>query len=58
MLRLRIRDLEKQISEMSSAPANTPAVPSNLVTSPPVEAEEEVSTVPAVARLPAESDKS
>ncbi|KAK5044527.1 hypothetical protein LTR84_010738 [Exophiala bonariae] len=50
MLRLRIRDLEKQVSEMSSAPANTPAVPSNLVTSPPVEAEEDVSA-------PAPADK-
>lgn len=54
MLRMRIRDLEKQISDMSSAPANTPVVPSNLVTSPPVEAEEEVSP----AAIPAVSDKS
>lgn len=54
MLRMRIRDLEKQISDMSSAPANTPVVPSNLVTSPPVEAEEEASPAP----IPTASDKS
>ena len=39
MLRLRIRELEKQVSEANAAPANTPATPSNLATSPPVEGE-------------------
>ncbi|KAA6408662.1 MAG: hypothetical protein FRX48_07744 [Lasallia pustulata] len=38
MLRLRIRELERQFNEMNSAQANTPAVPSNLV-NPPVEAD-------------------
>jgi len=58
MLRMRIRELEKQISDLSSAPANTPAIPSNLVTSPPVEADEEASTAAAeVARITADSDK-
>lgn len=37
MLRLRIRELEKQVSEAHASPANTPATPSNLATSPPVE---------------------
>ena len=41
MLRVRIRELEKQMAEVSTAPANTPSTPSNLVTSPPVEAEVE-----------------
>jgi len=37
MLRLRIRELERQIAEMNpNNPANTPAVPSNLATNPPV----------------------
>lgn len=30
---------ERQITEINSSPANTPATPSNLVSSPPVEAE-------------------
>lgn len=42
MLRLRIRELEKQVNDLHAAPANTPATPSNL-TSPPVEVEEELS---------------
>lgn len=37
MLRMRIRELEKQASEAHAVPANTPATPSNLVTSPPIE---------------------
>jgi hypothetical protein len=37
MLRMRIRELEKQVNEAHAAPANTPATPSNLVTSPPVQ---------------------
>ena len=37
MLRARIRELEKQLTETNDLPANTPATPSNLVTSPPVE---------------------
>ncbi|KEF57576.1 uncharacterized protein A1O9_05494 [Exophiala aquamarina CBS 119918] len=57
MLRMRIRELEKQISDMSTAPANTPAIPSNLVTSPPVEAEEEASAAAEVARNTGDSDK-
>lgn len=40
LLRSRIRELEKQISELSAAPANTPPTPSNLATSPPMEAED------------------
>ena len=38
MLRLRIRELERQVGEMNSSPANTPAISSNLSTSPPLEA--------------------
>jgi hypothetical protein len=49
MLRLRIRELEKQVSELSEIPANTPATPSNLVTSPPLDAEPAVSTTSAGA---------
>ncbi|KIV83377.1 hypothetical protein PV11_05408 [Exophiala sideris] len=41
LLRSRIRELEKQVAEMSAAPANTPPTPSRLATSPPVEAEGE-----------------
>ena len=36
MLRLRIRELERQINDLNSSQANTPVVPSNLATSPPV----------------------
>ncbi|MCJ1305704.1 hypothetical protein MMC08_008520, partial [Hypocenomyce scalaris] len=36
MLRLRIRELERQVSEINSAQANTTAAPSNLL-APPVE---------------------
>ena len=37
MLRLRIRELERQLGEMNpNSQANTPPVPSNLATSPPV----------------------
>jgi len=57
MLRMRIRELEKQIAEMSTAPANTPPMPSNLVTSPPVEAEEASPSAPAIVRGAAEADK-
>lgn len=57
MLRMRIRDLEKQISELSAAPANTPATPSNLVTSHPVETEADGSAAAEVARITTEPDK-
>jgi hypothetical protein len=40
LLRSRIRELEKQISELSAAPANIPPTPSNLATSLPMEAED------------------
>jgi len=40
MLRLRIRELEKQLQERQTTPAGTPAHHSNLVTSPPIEAED------------------
>jgi len=40
MLRLRIRELERQISDLNAPPANSPATPSNLGTSPPVEMED------------------
>lgn len=35
MLRLRIRDLEKQLGELAAKPANSPPTSSNLATSPP-----------------------
>jgi hypothetical protein len=41
MLRLRIRELERQIGEMGSLQANAPVTPSGLGTSPPVETEDE-----------------
>lgn len=38
MLKLRIRELERQVGDMNpNNQANTPPVPSNLATSPPVE---------------------
>jgi hypothetical protein len=37
MLRLRIRELERQINDMNATQANTPSIASNLVTSPPIE---------------------
>lgn len=58
MLRMRIRELEKQLSELTSAPANTPTVPSNLVSSPSVEAQEEASAAADVARTTTQPDKS
>ncbi|EXJ82500.1 hypothetical protein A1O3_06313 [Capronia epimyces CBS 606.96] len=57
MLRMRIRELEKQLSELSAAPANTPSIPSNLVSSPPVEAQEEASAAADIARITTESEK-
>lgn len=36
MLRMRIRELERQVSDLNASPANTPATPSNLMTSPPL----------------------
>jgi hypothetical protein len=42
MLRARIRELEKQVNELNHVPANTPARESNLMTSPPLEAQEEL----------------
>ena len=41
MLRIRIRELEKQLHDRHSSDASTPTLHSNLVTSPPLEAEEE-----------------
>ncbi|KAK5956384.1 hypothetical protein OHC33_002961 [Knufia fluminis] len=40
MLRMRIRELEKQLHEGQASSASTPALHSNLATSPPLEAEE------------------
>lgn len=37
MLRLRIRELERQINDMNATQANTPSIASNLATSPPIE---------------------
>lgn len=36
MLRHRIRELEKQLGELTAKPANSPSTPSNLATSPPL----------------------
>ena len=36
MLRMRIRELERQVSDLNASPANRPATPSNLMTSLPV----------------------
>ncbi|KIX04089.1 uncharacterized protein Z518_07642 [Rhinocladiella mackenziei CBS 650.93] len=57
MLRMRIRELEKQISELNALPANTPVTPSNLVTSPPVEAEGEEPAAAEIARITTDPDK-
>lgn len=57
MLRMRIRELEKQVSDLNAAPANTPSTPSNLMTSPPLEAEEEASMVAAIASSSGTADK-
>ncbi|OAP55033.1 hypothetical protein AYL99_10733 [Fonsecaea erecta] len=63
MLRMRIRELEKQISELTASPANTPAIPSNLVSNPPVNnvpvrvAQEEATAAAEVARVTVEPDK-
>lgn len=40
MLRIRIRELEKQLHDRHSSGASTPALHSNLVTSPPLEAKD------------------
>jgi hypothetical protein len=37
MLRLRIRELERQIGDMNATQANTPSIASNLATSQPIE---------------------
>lgn len=37
MLRLRIRELERQIGDMNATQANTPSIASNLATSPTIE---------------------
>jgi len=38
MLRLRIRELERQVTDLNPhGQANTPPIPSNLATSPPLE---------------------
>lgn len=47
MLRQRVRELERQLVD-GNVPANTPHHPSNLMTSPPVEALEEASQAAAV----------
>lgn len=61
MLRMRIRELERQISDLSPSPRNTPVIPSNLATSAPVQsqiaAEEAASAAAAVARISAEPEK-
>jgi hypothetical protein len=54
MLRMRIRELEKQVNDMNAVPANTPATPSNLLTSSPVETEESM----AAANASSTADKS
>jgi len=59
MLRMRIRDLEKQISEMHALSSNTPATPSNLLTesSSADAAEAEAAAAAEVARITAEPEK-
>ena len=57
MLRMRIRELEKQVNDLNAVPANTPSTPSNLVTSPPLEAEEEGSMAAAIASSSGVVDK-
>lgn len=50
MLRLRIRELEKQVADLNGVPSNGTLTQSNLVSSPPIEAQEQVltnDTVPA-----------
>ncbi|RMZ89249.1 hypothetical protein DV736_g3518, partial [Chaetothyriales sp. CBS 134916] len=41
LLRQRIRELEKQVSELTAATPNSPPTPSNLATARPVEGEED-----------------
>ena len=57
MLRMRIRELEKQVNDLNAVPANTPATPSNLVTSPPVEMEEEASMAATIVSTSGVADK-
>ncbi|KAJ9614217.1 hypothetical protein H2200_002353 [Cladophialophora chaetospira] len=61
MLRMRIRELERQISDLGTSPRNTPTIPSNLATSTPVQgrnaAEEEASAAAEIARITAEPEK-
>ena len=57
MLRMRIRELEKQVNDLNAVPANTPSTPSNLMTSPPLEAEEEASMAAAIASSSGVVDK-
>ncbi|KIW63216.1 hypothetical protein PV04_10080 [Phialophora macrospora] len=61
MLRMRIRELERQISDLSPSPRNVPVTPSNLATSPPVQgsdaADAEASAAARVARMTAEPEK-
>lgn len=61
MLRMRIRELERQISDLSASPRNSPATPSNLATSLPLRGaqteEAEASAAAEVARITAEPDK-
>jgi hypothetical protein len=61
MLRMRIRELERQINDLSASPRNTPIPPSNLVSSQTMlstrAAEEEASAAAEVARITTEPDK-
>jgi hypothetical protein len=55
MLRLRIRELERQLGDMNpNNQANTPPIPSNLATSPPVVDNSSLASRPVAA---SESDK-
>lgn len=51
MLRMRIRELEKQVADATAMPANTPATPSNLTTSPPIEQVATLATEDAAEKL-------
>ncbi len=57
MLRMRIRDLEKQVNELNTVPANTPSTSSNLMTSPPLEAGEEASMAASIPASSSTTDK-
>jgi hypothetical protein len=58
MLRLRIRELERQISDLNSSPRNTPAIHSNLASPGAINAAEaEALGAAAVARITTEPEK-